>query len=245
MQFEEFAHQTVLITGAASGIGAAQCQAFLDQGASVIAIDQQPMPKAHAQLLAFEGSVTDMAFIQASVTKGVAHFGGLDIVCNTAGQLDGYANAAATSVTDWEHSLDVNLTGQFRVIKATLDHFLAQHHGVYVNMSSVAGMVAGGGGMAYTAAKHAVIGMTKQLDLDYASQGIRANCLAPGAINTPMNAADFEGDGHMAAWVASETPAKRWATAAEVADLTLFIASRHADYMHGTVLPIDGGWLEK
>lgn len=73
MQFEEFAHQTVLITGAASGIGAAQCQAFLDQGASVIAIDQQPMPKAHAQLLTFEGSVTDMAFIQASVTEGVAH----------------------------------------------------------------------------------------------------------------------------------------------------------------------------
>lgn len=101
------------------------------------------------------------------------------MVCNTAGQLDGYANAVATSVTDWERSLDVNLTGQFRVIKATLDHFLAQHHGVYVNMSSVAGTVAGGGGMAYTAAKHAVIGMTKQLDLDYASQGIRANCLRP------------------------------------------------------------------
>ncbi|MDN6516432.1 MAG: SDR family oxidoreductase, partial [Lacticaseibacillus paracasei] len=126
-----------------------------------------------------------------------------------------------------------------------LPGMLARGHGIFINMSSIAGLVGGGGGVAYTAAKHAVIGLTKQLDLDYAAKGIRANALAPGAINTPMNAADFAGDGKMAAWVAQETPAKRWAKPEEVAQLSLFLASDAADYIHGTVIPIDGGWLEK
>ena len=129
--------------------------------------------------------------------------------------------------------------------QALLPGMLARGHGVFINMSSIAGLVGGGGGVAYTAAKHAVIGLTKQLDLDYAAKGIRANALAPGAINTPMNAADFAGDGKMAAWVAQETPAKRWAKPEEVAQLSLFLASDAADYIHGTVIPIDGGWLRK
>ncbi|KMO51231.1 3-ketoacyl-ACP reductase, partial [Lacticaseibacillus rhamnosus] len=168
-----------------------------------------------------------------------------DIVCNTAGILDGYKTVAETDLATWQHILNVDLTSQFLMIKALLPGMLARGHGVFVNMSSIAGIVGGGGGVAYTAAKHAVIGLTKQLDLDYAAQGIRANALAPGAINTPMNAADFAGDGKMAAWVAKETPAKRWAKPEEVAQLTLFLASDAADYIHGTVIPIDGGWLEK
>ncbi|EPC94266.1 3-ketoacyl-(acyl-carrier-protein) reductase [Lacticaseibacillus paracasei subsp. paracasei CNCM I-4648] len=85
---------------------------------------------------------------------------------------------------------------------------MARGHGIFINMSSIAGLVGGGGGVAYTAAKHAVIGLTKQFDLDYAAKGIRANALAPGAINTPMNAADFTGDGKMAAWVARVNPSQ-------------------------------------
>lgn len=162
-----------------------------------------------------------------------------DIVCNTAGILDGYKTVAETDLATWQHILNVDLTSQFLMIKALLPGMLARGHGVFVNMSSIAGFVSGGGGVAYTAAKHAVIGLTKQLDLDYAAQGIRANALAPGAINTPMNAADFAGDGKMAAWVAKETPAKRWAKPEEVAQLTLFLASDAADYIHGTVIPID------
>ena len=89
-------------------------------------------------------------------------------------------------------------------------------------------------------------GYTKQLDYDYAAKGIRANCIAPGAIETPMNAKDFEeDDGKMAKWVADQTPAKRWAQPEEVAALTMFLASPRADYIHGTAVPIDGGWLEK
>ena len=112
-------------------------------------------------------------------------------------------------------------------------------------MASIAGLVAGGGGAAYTAAKHGIIGYTKQLAYDYADKGIRVNCIAPGAINTPMNAADFAGDGEMAKEVARLTPAKRWAKPKEVAEMTLYLASPRADYVHGTVFTIDGGWTVK
>src|SRR5699024_6320650 len=111
-----------------------------------------------------------------------------------------------------------------------------------VNMASIAGFVAGGGGAAYTASKHGIIGYTKQLDYDYCREGIRANALAPGAIKTPMNKQAFEGDGTIAKWLARETQAGRLETPDEVASLKLFIASVAADYIHVAVLPIDGGW---
>ncbi|MFC6182353.1 3-oxoacyl-ACP reductase [Lactiplantibacillus daowaiensis] len=248
MQLPEYVGQTVLVTGAASGIGHAQVQAFRRQGANVIAIDRQAQPaslKAGTDLSYQVADVTDESALVTAISAGIAVLGAPSIVCNTAGRLDGYRPTLKTSLKDWQAILATDLTSQFIVTNTVLPMMLAQQHGVFVNMASIAGLVAGGGGAAYTAAKHAIIGYTKQLDLDYAAQGIRANCLAPGAINTPMNAADFAGDGKMAQWVADETPAKRWAQPQEVADLTLFLASQHADYVHGTVVPIDGGWLEK
>ncbi|EPC81037.1 3-oxoacyl-ACP reductase [Lacticaseibacillus paracasei] len=233
----DFTDKTVIITGAASGIGAAQAAAFQAAGATVVGIDLQPISNLTD---AIQADVSDPATAAAIAAQYQP-----DIVCNTAGVLDGYQTVTDMALSAWQHILDVDLTSQFLMIKALLPGMLARGHGVFINMSSIAGLVGGGGGVAYTAAKHAVIGLTKQLDLDYAAKGIRANALAPGAINTPMNAADFAGDGKMAAWVARETPAKRWAKPEEVAQLSLFLASDAADYIHGTVIPIDGGWLEK
>ena len=233
----DFTDKTVIITGAASGIGAAQAAAFQAAGATVVGIDLQPISNLTDAIQADVSDPATAATIAAQYQP--------DIVCNTAGVLDGYQTVTDTALSAWQRILDVDLTSQFLMIKALLPGMLARGHGVFINMSSIAGLVGGGGGVAYTAAKHAVIGLTKQLDLDYAAQGIRANALAPGAINTPMNAADFAGDGKMAVWVARETPAKRWAKPEEVAQLSLFLASDAADYIHGTVIPIDGGWLEK
>ena len=170
----------------------------------------------------------------------------IDILINTAGILDGYAPTLETTEDQWDKIFDTNLKSIFRITNLILPQMLENGHGTIVNMASIAGMVAGGGGAAYTAAKFGIIGYTKQLDYDYAAKGIRANCIAPGAIETPMNAKDFEeDDGKMAKWVADQTPAKRWAQPEEVAALTMFLASPRADYIHGTAVPIDGGWLEK
>lgn len=251
MTFEEFKGQTIFITGAASGIGQAQALAFIENGANVFGFDQdevglQRLSERYPKQFAYHiGSVKSKADVEKAVRKAIDSFKYIDILLNTAGVLDEFKATLETDEMLWDHILDTNVKGTYFVTNAILPLMLTQKKGVVVNMASIAGLVAGGGGAAYTASKHAIIGYTKQLDYDYCKEGIRANAIAPGAIETPMNKADFEGDGEMAKWVAKETPAGRWADPSEVANLTLYMASQAADYMHGTVIPLDGGWLNR
>ena len=248
---KEFEGKSVFITGAASGIGRSQAVAFLEQGASVYGFDVdqrglESLVNAYPDKFHFsKGCVSNQHDVTAAVTQAVGAFEGIDILCNTAGVLDGFAKTLETDEVLWDRIMNTNSKGMYFVTNAVLPHMLEKKSGVLVNMASIAGLVGGGGGAAYTASKHAVVGYTKQVDLDYCREGIRANAIAPGAIQTPMNAADFEGDGDSAKWVAEETPAGRWAQPEEVAQLTLYLAGSASDYIHGTVVPIDGGWLAK
>ncbi|MGK0552435.1 3-oxoacyl-ACP reductase [Enterococcus faecalis] len=254
MNFTEYQGKHIWITGAASGIGQAQAQAFTEQGANVFALDIDPVGLAATaqrvkhhpgQFDYFPGDVSQLQQVQQAVYLANQRFGTIDVLVNTAGILDAYKPTLETSEKLWERVMNTNVKGSFHTTNTVLPQFIQQKQGVIINMASIAGLVAGGGGAAYTTAKHAIIGYTKQVDLDYAKYGIRANAIAPGAIKTPMNAADFAGTAELAAWVAKETPAGRWAQPSEVAALTLFLASNCADYIHGSVFPIDGGWLEK
>lgn len=251
MKFTEFKDQVVFITGANSGIGYAQAKAFLNQGAFVFAMDiredqlMKLKDKYNEQFKYKVGSVANKVEVNHAIQSALDTFKSIDILLNTAGVLDDYTPTLETDEALWDRIIDINLKGTYFVTNAVLPHMLQHEKGCIVNMSSIAGLIAGGGGAAYTASKHAINGYTKQLDYDYARKGIRANAIAPGAIQTAMNEADFQGDGKMAKWVADETPAGRWAQPEEVADLTLFIASKKADYIHGTIIPIDGGWTMK
>lgn len=252
MEFKKFKEKVVFITGVASGIGQAQAVAFLKQGARVFGMDiaEQGIHELkefqnNPHFAYFIGDTSKKIEVEAAVKKAIQQFQKIDILLNTAGILDGYAPTLETDEALWDRIMNVNVKGTYLVTNAILPYMIAQKSGVIVNMASIAGFVAGGGGAAYTASKHAIIGYTKQLDYDYIKVGIRANGIAPGAIETPMNQADFEGDGEMAKWVAKETPAGRWAQPHEVANLTLYLASPEADYIHGTIIPIDGGWLGK
>lgn len=251
MKFEEYAEKVVFVTGAASGIGQAQAIAFLENGANVFGFDmnEQGLLKLAKQYKGsfgyFVGSVADHTAVGQAVEDAIRRFSKIDILLNTAGVLDGYAKTLDTNETLWNKVMNTNVKGTYFVTNRILPQMIEQKSGVVVNMASIAGLVAGGGGAAYTASKHAIIGYTKQLDHDYCRDGIRANAIAPGAIQTPMNQADFAGDGEIAKWVANETPAGRWAQPSEVANLTLYLASGAADYIHGAVMPIDGGWIAK
>ncbi|WP_019243356.1 MULTISPECIES: 3-oxoacyl-ACP reductase [Bacillus] len=251
MKFEEYKGKKVFITGAASGIGQAQAMAFLENGAYVFALDLDEdgllhiKQKYNERFYYIVGNVSKSEDIRQAVDLVLTKTDSIDILLNTAGVLDGFAKTLDTDEALWDHIMNTNVKGTYLVTNAILPHMLKKKSGVVVNMASIAGLVAGGGGAAYTASKHAIIGYTKQLDYDYCREGIRANAIAPGAIQTPMNKADFEGDGEMAKWVAEETPAGRWAQPSEVANLTLYLASQAADYMHGTTVPIDGGWIMK
>lgn len=251
MTQSEFEGKAVFITGAASGIGYAQALTFLEQGASVYGFDVlqtglENLASQYPNLFRYsEGSVADQREVTEAVSRAIDCFGRIDILCNTAGVLDGYTKTLDTDEALWDRVMNTNIKGMFFVTNAILPHMLKRKSGVLVNMASIAGIVGGSGGAAYTASKHAVVGYTKQVDLDYCREGIRANAIAPGAIRTPMNAADFAGDGKMAEWVAEETPAGRWAEPEEVAKLTRYLAGSASDYIHGTVIPIDGGWTAK
>ncbi|WP_040285341.1 3-oxoacyl-ACP reductase [Sporosarcina koreensis] len=251
MTHGEFAGKTVFITGAASGIGRAQAEAFIEQGAAVFGFDQdaeglRQLSAEHPRTFAYrQGDVRKAADVAKAAEQALAAFGSIDILCNTAGVLDGFTKTLETDEALWDRIMETNVKGMYLTTNAILPHMIANGKGVLVNMASIAGLVGGGGGAAYTASKHAVIGYTKQVDLDYCRAGIRANAIAPGAIETPMNAADFAGAGEMAAQVADETPAGRWAQPGEVAALTLYLAGRASDYVHGAVIPIDGGWTAK
>lgn len=236
-----FEGKHIVVTGAASGIGKAQVAAFLNEGAVVFGIDVNESAISHENYTHFIGSVVNKEFIEQTIHS----VSSIDILCNTAGVLDGYAKSLETDEVLWDKIFNVNVKGMYFVTNAVLKQMLPAKKGIIVNMASIAGMIAGGGGAAYTASKHAVIGYTKQLSYDYCKEGIRVNGIAPGAIETAMNAADFEGEGEMAKWVADQTPAGRWAKPDEVAKVTLFLASEESDYMHATIVPIDGGWMNK
>ncbi|GBG96702.1 3-oxoacyl-ACP reductase [Lactococcus termiticola] len=236
----DFSGKRVLVTGAASGIGLAQARAFQKAGAEVIGVDLQDLAEPGFQLELCD--VSDEGAVQRLSEK----LGRVDILLNTAGVLDDYSDMSSTSFAYWKKILETNLNSVFLMTQAFLPLMKAEKSGVIINMASVAGLVAGGGGLAYTASKHAIVGFTKQLALDEAKSGIQVLAIAPGAIDTPMNAKDFlENDGEMAKWVARETPAGRWAKPEEVAELSLFLASPAASYMSGAVVPIDGGWTIK
>ncbi|MBO0461475.1 3-oxoacyl-ACP reductase [Enterococcus sp. DIV1298c] len=249
--YPDLANQVVFVTGAAQGIGAAQAEAFLNQQAVVFGVDlklgrmEELATKYPEHFVPFIGDISQKEVIEKAVMTCRETVGTITILLNTAGILDDYKPLLETEETLWDRIYEVNVKSLFRLTKQVLPDMLEKQTGTIINMASIAGMVAGGGGIAYTSAKHAIIGFTKQLALDYAAQGIRVKAIAPGAIQTPMNAADFAGDGEMAKWVAEETPVKRWAQPEEVAELTLFLATPQASYIHGAVVPIDGGWLLK
>lgn len=230
--------KTVLVTGASSGIGRAQALTFLENGYRVYGVDKGENPGFLNELRFFKMDLTD------DLTPLFTSLPEVDILCNTAGILDDYRPLHETSDEDWEQLFALNLTATMKITRFYLQKMLEKKSGIIINMCSIASFLAGGGGAAYTASKHALAGLTKQIALDYADQNIQVFGLAPGAVKTAMTAADFE-PGGLADWVAEETPIKRWLAPQEVADLSLFLASGKAAAMQGEIIKIDGGWSLK
>ena len=230
--------KTVLVTGASSGIGRAQALTFLENGYRVYGVDKDENP----------GFLNELRFIKLDLTGDLTplftSLPEVDILCNTAGVLDDYRPLHETRDEDWEQLFALNLTATMKITRFYLQKMLEKKSGIIINMCSIASFLAGGGGAAYTASKHALAGLTKQIALDYADKNIQVFGLAPGAVKTAMTATDFE-PGGLADWVAEETPIKRWLVPQEVADVSLFLASGKAAAMQGEIIKIDGGWSLK
>ncbi|SDY86899.1 SDR family NAD(P)-dependent oxidoreductase [Herbiconiux ginsengi] len=240
-----------VITGAGSGMGRAIAVRFAAEGAAVAALDlDRAAAEATASTIAQAGGsahavqvdVSNGASVGAAIAQSVSALGGIDVLANIAGILDGYAPILDTSEELWDRILGVDLKGVFLVTKAALPAMLEGGGGTIVNMASIAGFVARGGGVAYTSAKHGVIGLTKQMAADYGLQGVRVNAICPGAVETAMTKRILE-EGELAVIESiNAVPAGRHAQPEEIANLALFLANDESSFVHGAAYVIDGGW---
>jgi len=234
-----------LVTGGASGIGAATCRALVTAGASVVIVD---IDLAAALALARElpGSsvlsfdITD----ESSVKQGLASLGALDILVNNAG-IGLVGNIEETALEDFQRVFRVNVEGLFLVTKYALPLLLASK-GSIVNIASVAGLVGIKRRFAYCASKGAVVALTRQLSVDYPTT-LRVNCLCPGTVDTPFVEAYLEKyHKHEKEKVRQELnqrqPIGRLGRPEEIANFVLYLSSKEADFINGSVLTIDGGW---
>ena len=148
---------------------------------------------------------------------------------------------AETSDALWDRVLAVNLTGPFTVSRAFIPHMLERGSGTFVNIASMAGLIAQAGGTAYTVSKHGVIGLTRQVSADYGQRGIRANAICPGSIDTEMSR-EFLKNAPEVQQIVDSVPAGRQGRPEEIAELATYLASDLSAFIHGAAMVIDGGW---
>jgi len=236
--------KAAIITGAAGGIGKATARLFAEEGALVLATDikidtlENWTRGSSPAVVGFRHDVTSAADWKKVVETAVLLFGKIDILVNNAGIFHGGSTTENCPQDEWQHFLDINLTGPFLGVKTALP-FLKLQRGCIVNVASIAAMV-GGNGPAYSASKGGLRMLTRDMAIEFAPLGIRVNGLYPGGVLTPMTEKLVDGpEGH--AMIEDSCPMKRMASPEEMAKAILFLASEDASFATGSELVVDGG----
>ncbi|TAL06737.1 MAG: SDR family oxidoreductase [Verrucomicrobia bacterium] len=237
-------NKTALVTGAASGIGAALGELFAYAGATVwIADRDEANGRAVAERIGGKFLLLDVAS-EADCARAAQTVGALDVLANVAGI--GYVGTLLnTTAADLDRLHTVNVRGVFNCCKAFVPAMLERKSGSVINMASIAGVVAVRERLAYTTTKFAVVGMTKALALDHSHTGVRFNCICPGRVETPFVLARLkEYPDPQAAYLdmASTQLNGRMAKPEEVAAAALYLASDESAMVTGSALMVDGGW---
>jgi meso-butanediol dehydrogenase/(S,S)-butanediol dehydrogenase/diacetyl reductase len=243
-QARRFEGRSVLITGAASGIGAATATRFAAEGARLALADlsesrlREFAAGLDAEVLTRALDVSDADALAGWVQETAVELGGIDVLVNNAG-IGCFGHADEITPQQWRQTLAVDLDAVFFASRAALPH-LRERRGCIVNTASISGMLADPGLVAYNVAKAGVIHLTRSMAVDHAGDGIRVNCICPGGVATPMIGAHTRDDDIMAAY-ADLVPLGRVGTAEEMAAGIAFLASSDASYITGIALTIDGG----
>jgi meso-butanediol dehydrogenase/(S,S)-butanediol dehydrogenase/diacetyl reductase len=235
--------KVALVTGGASGIGLATARRFASEGARVAIADRdaEAAGRAGAELgvVASVGDLTDWGFCERAVAETVGGHGRLDVLVNNAGVSIG-DGVLETDPETWDLNLAIVLKTQFMAARAALPHLLASGRGAVVNVSSVNGLL-GLGEEAYSAAKAGVINFTQNLAVRYGAQGLRANCVCPGSIRTPIWRETLAKEPRVFERLAPWYPLGRVGEPEEVANAIVFLASDEASFVSGAILTVDGG----
>ena len=244
-----FAGKVALVTGGSRGIGRATALLFARQGARVVIGDVDPAGVETAESIKRDGGealfvqtdVRDASEVKNLVAAAVKTYGGLHCAFNNAGVLPPGGLLADVEEAAFDQVVAVDLKGAFLSMKYEIQYMLGAGGGAIVNNASIAGMIADPGISPYVAAKHGVIGFSKAAALEYASQGIRINALAPGLVETAMTKPWFD-DPNIRSHFLANTPIRRFAQPEEMAGMVLFLCSDFASFAVGQTFVIDGGY---
>lgn len=252
-----FSNTVALITGGAAGIGRATAVAFAREGARVVVADVNSREGDETvRLIRDDGG--DAVFVEANVASSVdwhrviaetiREYGRLDVLFNNAGIEGTSAPIADYSEEDFDRVISVNLKGIWLGMRAAIPQMLKQGKGTIINTSSILGLVGFAAASAYTASKHAIIGMTKVAALEYSAQGIRVNAVCPAFIKTPMldrGLGQLPNAQEILDQISTLHPVGRMGEPEEVASLVLFLASDDASFISGAAYLVDGGYTAR
>ena len=242
--------RVALVTGGSRGLGAAIAEAFSWAGADV-AITSRSFDDVNRQaetihshtggrIEAIEADVSDQSAVERSVGRTVEAFGALDILVNNAG-INPRGSIQDLGLEDFARSLSVNVEGPWLMCRAAREHLTSSDAGRVINIASTFGLVAAPNRTAYTAAKGALIQLTRALALEWADTETTVNAIAPGPFLTEMNIPHQHTE-HARRVIQQEVALKRWGELYEIQGAALFLASAASSYVTGTVLTVDGGW---
>jgi len=250
---DDYSGKVALVTGAGSGMGAASALLFAERGAAVAVLDlnlnaaQQVAGRIEGKrgkALALAVDVADAEQVERAVRQTAQHFGRIDAVLNSAGTTSAPFSIEDFPLDRWQQVFAVNVNGTFHIMKYAIPELLKSGGGAIVNIASTMGAAALAGTAAYTASKHAVVGLTKVAALDYAKKNIRVNAIGPGFVDTPMLDSTMR-DEKVTRLFLSTTPLGRFGKTSEIAELVVFLCSERAGFITGAYYPIDGGYLAR
>jgi NAD(P)-dependent dehydrogenase (short-subunit alcohol dehydrogenase family) len=247
-------NKVAIITGAGSGIGKETSLLFAKEGCKVVASDihVENLKILEAEVIDLGGDIaileSDIS-IEFDINRMIQFtrdtYGKIDILVNNAGVMDNFESIAEVSNETWEKVFKTNLEGPFKAIRGVIKEFIKQQSGNIINISSIGGLHGGRAGVAYTASKHALVGLTKNTGYLFAKQGIQCNCIAPGAVETNIGSTidqskitELVKDRILSGMILNPRTGKP----NEIAQIALFLASDKSSFVNGSVIVADGGW---